>query len=90
MLRFNGWWIVLALLPYLLLSFLPSMRRTSGSTDPLIHALHWSFIAIGMRAVIGIIRQERSWTWAVYLVLFPALLLVADQIPRSAAGLMRT
>lgn len=76
--KFNGWWVVLASLPVFLFWWLPSTRSTSSfSGNPEHTAVTWASLAIGVRAVVGIIRRERNWAWVVYLPLYFVLPIVA-------------
>ena len=78
--RINGWWVGLALLPVCLL-FL-NVARTDPSHSPrygkaVSGSLSWTFLAIGLRAVVGIIRRERTRVWMAYLLLYILLPIAA-------------
>jgi hypothetical protein len=77
----NGWWVILALLPVFL--FLVNVARRDPSHSPrygkaVSASLSWTFIAMGVRAVVGIIRRERTRVWTVYLSLYILLPIAAD------------
>jgi hypothetical protein len=81
--RINGWWIVLGLLPVILLlsafSF-PDPSHSPRYGKAVSASVSWSFLAIGVRAVIGILRRERSRAWLVYLLLYVLLPVLAGTL----------
>ncbi len=83
--RFNGWWLVLAMLPVFVFWFLPKTRSTDGFTVvPKYSAARWAAFAIGIRAAVGIIRRERTWVWVIYPPLYFLLPGVAKIATESA------
>jgi hypothetical protein len=78
--RFNGWWIILAMLPPVVYLHLGQLLSTSNySSGGLYAAALWASLAIGARAVVGIVRRERSWTWLVYVPLYYFLPVIARE-----------
>ena len=77
----NGWWIVLALLPLFL--FLSTISSHDPSHSPpysksVASSVFWANLAVGVRAVVGVLRRERSRVWVVYLALYIVLPAFAD------------
>ena len=72
------WGVALILHPVFALAIVPSMRRTSGSTDPQIYALQWAIAAIALRAAIALLCRERTWWSLLYIALYFVLPFVAD------------
>ena len=75
-----GWLVVLAIFPVFAFWFLPSMRRTSGSTDPQITAVFWASLAIVLRALVALLLRDRSRWWIIYVLAYPLLVVVAGAI----------
>jgi hypothetical protein len=75
-----GWAIALAIFPVFAFWFLPSLRRTSGSTDPQITAVFWASLAIALRALVALLLRDRSHWWIIYVLAYPLLVLVAAVI----------
>jgi hypothetical protein len=75
-----GWLVVLAIFPVFAFWFLPSLRRTSGSTDPLITAVFWASLVIVLRALIALLLRDRSRWWILYVLAYPLLVFVAGAI----------
>ena len=81
-----GWFLVLTLFPLGLYFVIPSMSRTSGSTDPQILAVSWAWAAIALRAACALLLRNRSMWWAVYALLYVIALFVAGFVAETRAG----
>jgi hypothetical protein len=53
---------------------------TSGSNRPQMLALEWAFAAIAVRAMVALVRRQRTWWSLAYLVLFVVLPFIADRV----------
>ncbi len=75
-----GWLVVVAVFPVFAFWFLPSTRRTSGSTDPQIISVFWASLAIVLRALIALLFKDRSHWWIMYLLAYPLLVVIAGVV----------
>jgi len=72
------WAIALVLSAGMVFEVFGSLRRTSGSTNPQIDSLNWAWSAIALRAVIGLVRRQRTWWSLAYVTLFFALPFITE------------
>jgi len=72
------WGIALVLCVGVVFEVFGSLRRTSGSTDPQIDALNWAWSALALRAVVALVRRERTWWSLAYIALFFVLPFIAE------------
>ena len=72
------WTIALVLSAGMVFEVFGSLRRTSGSTNPQIDSLNWAWSVVALRALVALVRRERTWWSLSYVALFFALPFIAE------------
>lgn len=84
--RPSGWWIVLALIALSPIIQIPSVMCTCAFGSAKASALASADLAIGIRAVIALLKRDRSHNWILYVLLYVALIYITPLIAQFLGG----
>ena len=81
-----GWWIILALVIIAPLIQIPFVACMCAYGSAKVNAIGCADIVIGIRAIIGLLKRDRSNNWIIYLILYFALIYITPLIARLYGG----